>query len=203
MREYAGRKPQTPVLAGFLFCLLVGAELIGCQSSSTDKALMPGIAAAEQVSPQDDFIWKPDVACAPCHSFEARTAAASACSGFSDTPSSCMTCHDVAPELTTIHASIQNATPPTELTQTAVENDVCMSCHDKASLADKTRDSIALVDSNQATMNPHALPGNTGHAKIRCTDCHTTHEATDVLERAAIVCQNCHHTDLYECGTCH
>ena len=90
-----------------------------------------------------------------------------------------------------------------ELMRTAVENDACTGCHDTADLADRTRDSIALVDSNQTTMNPHALPENKGHSKIGCTDCHTAHESTDVLERAPQACQNCHHADIYDCETCH
>lgn len=203
MRGNAGWRPQAPVLVGFLLCLLVAAGSIGCQSTPSDKALIPGIAAAEQVSLQEDFAWNPDLACAPCHSLEARTAAASACAGFSDAPSNCMTCHDAAPELTTIHAGIQNAQPAAKLSRTTVENDACTSCHETTSLADRTSVSVALVDNNQETMNPHALPENQGHAKIGCTDCHTTHEATDVLERAPLVCQNCHHADIFDCETCH
>ena len=203
MRGNAGRKPKALVTAGFFLCLFVAAGLIGCQSTSTDKALMPGIAAAEQVSLQEDFEWEPDLECAPCHPLEAQTAAASACTGFSDAPSNCMICHDAVPELTTTHKGIRNAEPTMKLMHTAVENDACTSCHDTASLADRTRGSVALADSNQATINPHALPENKGHSKICCTDCHTAHQATDVLERGPEVCQNCHHADIYECDTCH
>ena len=203
MRRNAGRKPEAPVMAGFVFCLLVATVLIGCQSTSADKALMPGIVAVEQVSLQEDFTWKPELECAPCQSLEAKTAAASACTDFSDAPSNCVNCHDDAPELTTVHTGIRNAKPTAELMHTAVENDACTGCHDKADLADRTRDSIALVDSNQTTMNPHALPENKGHSKIGCTDCHSAHESTDVLERAPQACQNCHHADIYDCETCH
>lgn len=203
MRGNAERKPKAPAAAGFLFCLLAAAALFGCQSASADKALMPGIASAEQVSLQDDFAWKPDLACAPCHSPEARTAAASACTGFSDAPSNCMACHDDASELTIVHKGIRSAEPATELLHTAVENDACTGCHDEASLADRTSGSVSLVDNNQATMNPHALPENKGHAKIICTDCHTAHEGPDVLERAPALCQTCHHADIYDCKTCH
>lgn len=203
MQEEAGRKPRAPAMAGCLLCLLVAAALTGCQSASADKALMPGIAAAEQVSLQDDFAWEPDLACAPCHSLEARTAAASACTDFSDAPSRCMACHDAAAELASAHAGIRSATPAVELASTAVEESACTNCHDEASLPDRTSGSVALVDSDQATMNPHALPENKGHAKIGCTDCHTAHEGSDVLERASAVCETCHHADIYDCESCH
>lgn len=201
MQNSIQEKPWATLTAGFVFCLFVSAILVSCQFVPDNKALMPGIEAAELVS-QDDFTWSPDLACAPCHVREAQTAA-SACTNFSGAQSNCITCHDDAQKLTTAHENIRSVKPASKLERTTVETEACVSCHDIEFLAASTIDSVTLVDNNGIILNPHALPETGSHSRIGCTDCHTIHDTTDALETTPKVCQNCHHTDAYECNICH
>ena len=52
-------------------------------------------------------------------------------------------------------------------------------------------------------VNPHDLPEGADHAKIDCLDCHTAHKAQEASETALNTCTGCHHTGVFECGTCH
>ncbi len=202
MQGNARRKSMTLLAAGFAFCLFGALALVGCQSTPSGRALMPGIAAAEQISPQN-WKWSPDQECAPCHSIEAHTAAASACTDFSDASSSCLTCHNVEQELTVAHENIRNVKPVSDLQQVTVEKEICTKCHTIASLAERTADSVALADNDGVTINPHALRRTKGHSEIDCTACHTMHESSDKLETSSKMCRECHHADSFECESCH
>ena len=196
-------KPKASLMLGFAFCLLALVMLVSCQSVPDDKALMPGIESVEKISSPEDFTWSTDLECAPCHSPEAQTAAASACTGFSDARSSCLTCHNATEELTVAHQDILGVKPDSETKHAMVESDACMSCHSISSLVEKTIGSTALIDKNNTTINPHALLKTKGHDKIDCIACHTMHETVNALEATPKICQNCHHTDTYDCDSCH
>lgn len=197
------RRTSMMLLAtGFIFCLFAAA-LVGCQFASNNRALMPGIAAAEQVSPQD-WKWSPDQECAPCHSVEAHAVAMSPCTDYSDSSSSCLTCHNVEQKLVVAHEDILNTKPTPDLQRVSVKKEVCTRCHDVASLSAKTADSVALRDSNGVTINPHALLRTKGHSVIDCASCHTMHKtSSDTLEISPEMCQDCHHADSFECESCH
>ena len=90
-------------------CLCFAAGLASCQSPPAAPTLMPGIAEAEQVSLQEEWVWSPEQECAPCHSQEAQTAAASVCTGLSGAPARCLGCHVAEQELEAAHEGIRNS----------------------------------------------------------------------------------------------
>ena len=204
MRRRGKQRPRA--LAGAtcaLLCLCFAAGLASCQSPPAAPTLMPGIAEAEQVSLQDEWVWDPEQECAPCHSLEAQTAAASACTGFSSAPSRCLGCHDACQALAAAHEDIRSAWQAPEPTGPEIGKEACARCHDAASLAARTVGSRALVDGNNVTINPHALLETAGHTQIDCTDCHTMHETSDVVEASPKSCRSCHHADSFACDACH
>ncbi|WP_418911500.1 cytochrome c3 family protein, partial [Adlercreutzia sp.] len=199
-------KQRPRALAGAtcaLLCLCFAAGLASCQSPPAAPTLMPGIAEAEQVSLQDEWVWDPEQECAPCHSLEAQTAAASACTGFSSAPSRCLGCHDACQALAAAHEDIRSAWQAPEPTGPEIGKEACARCHDAASLTARTADSRALVDGNNVTINPHALLETAGHTQIDCTACHTMHETSDVVEASPKSCRSCHHADSFACDACH
>ena len=158
MRRRVKQRPRA--LAGAtcaLLCLCFAAGLASCQSPPAAPTLMPGIAEAEQVSVQDEWVWGPEQECAPCHSLEAQTAAASACTGFSSAPSRCLGCHDACQALAAAHEDIRSAWQAPEPAGPEIGKEACARCHDAASLAARTAGSRALVDGNNVTINPHAV----------------------------------------------
>ena len=204
MRRRGKQRPRA--LAGAtcaLLCLCCAAGLASCQSPPAAPTLMPGIAEAEQVSLQDEWVWDPEQECAPCHSLEAQTAAASACTGFSSAPSRCLGCHDACQALAAAHEDIRSAWQAPEPTGPEIGKEACARCHDAASLAARTVGSRALVDGNNVTINPHALLETAGHTQIDCTACHTMHETSDVVEASPKSCRSCHHADSFACDACH
>lgn len=204
MRRRGKQRPRA--LAGAtcaLLCLCFAAGLASCQSPPAAPTLMPGIAEAEQVSLQDEWVWDPEQECAPCHSLEAQTAAASACTGFSSAPSRCLGCHDACQALAAAHEDIRSAWQAPEPTGPEIGKEACARCHDAASLAARTAGSRALVDGNNVTINPHALLETAGHTQIDCTACHTMHETSDVVEASPKSCRSCHHADSFACDACH
>ena len=204
MRRRGKQRPRA--LAGAtcaLLCLCFAAGLASCQSPPAAPTLMPGIAEAEQVSLQDEWVWDPEQECAPCHSLEAQTAAASACTGFSSAPSRCLGCHDACQALAAAHEDIRSAWQAPEPTGPEIGKEACARSHDAASLTARTADSRALVDGNNVTINPHALLETAGHTQIDCTACHTMHETSDVVEASPKSCRSCHHADSFACDACH
>lgn len=203
MRRRGKQRPRALAGATCALCLCFAAGLASCQSPPAAPTLMPGIAEAEQVSLQDEWVWDPEQECAPCHSLEAQTAAASACTGFSSAPSRCLGCHDACQALAAAHEDIRSAWQAPEPTGPEIGKEACARCHDAASLAARTAGSRALVDGNNVTINPHALLETAGHTQIDCTACHTMHETSDVVEASPKSCRSCHHADSFACDACH
>ena len=79
----------------------------------------------------------------------------------------------------------------------------CTTCHNPDDVKAATEDSVVLTDENGTVVNPHDLPEGADHAKIDCLDCHTAHKAQEASETALNTCTGCHHTGVFECGTCH
>lgn len=203
MRRRGKQRPRALAGATCALFLCFAAGLASCQSPPAAPTLMPGIAEAEQVSLQDEWVWDPEQECAPCHSLEAQTAAASACTGFSSAPSRCLGCHDACQALAAAHEDIRSAWQAPEPTGPEIGKEACARCHDAASLAARTAGSRALVDGNNVTINPHALLETAGHTQIDCTACHTMHETSDVVEASPKSCRSCHHADSFACDACH
>ena len=85
-----------------------------------------------------------------------------------------------------------------------VETETCLACHGSwEDLAEKTADCDVLTDTNGLVVNPHDLVE--GHEdKLTCTSCHSVHEEdAEIAKDAALACKSCHHSGVWECGTCH
>ena len=117
---------------------------------------------------------------------------------------SCITCHEDSKELETAHKRLNSGKEATRLKRTAGSDELCRTCHETKELAKQTVDCKYLTDDNGTTVNPHSLPETSDHASISCMSCHQAHETKESLvQTARDVCANCHHANVYECGTCH
>lgn len=116
----------------------------------------------------------------------------------------CITCHEDSKELETAHKRLNSGKEATRLKRTSVSDELCRTCHETKGLAKQTVDCKYLTDDNGTTVNPHGLPETSDHASISCMSCHQAHETKESLvQTARDVCANCHHANVYECGTCH
>lgn len=115
-----------------------------------------------------------------------------------------MTCHnDPAMEKAHEKVTLDSKKKKATLKRTVVARETCLSCHDNSELASATAESAALTDKNGTTVNPHDLPVNNDHEGINCSSCHKLHTSDQPVETAQATCRNCHHAEVYECGTCH
>lgn len=116
----------------------------------------------------------------------------------------CITCHVDDAKLEKGHKRLNSGKEATKLKKTKVTDDVCLSCHKAEQLAEATEDCQILTDSKGTVANPHSLPDSTSsHAEIACVQCHSAHDGARTAENATAVCASCHHSGVYECGTCH
>ena len=116
----------------------------------------------------------------------------------------CITCHVDNEDLERGHKRLNSGKKATRLKKTDVADEVCLTCHDSKILSEATADSTALTDSEGNVANPHALPdSSSSHAEITCVECHTAHDGATAIDNAENECKSCHHTGVYECGTCH
>lgn len=103
----------------------------------------------------------------------------------------------------TAHKAVTAESPKPELgSMTGFPKDLCLTCHGSyADLTAKTANSTVLKDANGKAVNPHNLPAtHVARGDDKCSNCHTAHDASPA---AGAYCQTCHHTNVFECGTCH
>lgn len=178
-----------------------------------------------------DSAWSMDADCASCHAKEAQThvviegtadaakpaskdAAASELTAVEADPLPlaavhqavpCTGCHSDEKALSTVHGGVTaDSKLPKRLRKAKIDEALCLSCHGSyEDLAEKTADCTVLTDSTGTVVNPHDLPEGADHAKIDCLDCHAAHKAQEVSETTLNTCTGCHHTGVFECGTCH
>lgn len=116
----------------------------------------------------------------------------------------CATCHMDSDKLAKAHKRLNSGKAATTLKKTSVGSEICLTCHDTASLAEATQECTILTDSEGTTVNPHDLPEVDEHASIVCVDCHEAHATDESLAASSrATCGSCHHAGVYECGTCH
>lgn len=117
----------------------------------------------------------------------------------------CTGCHSDEKVLSTVHDGVTaDSKLPKRLRKAKIDEALCLGCHGSyEDLAEKTADCTVLTDSAGTVVNPHDLPEGADHAKIDCLDCHTAHKAQEASETALNTCTGCHHTGVFECGTCH
>ncbi|MBE6069878.1 MAG: hypothetical protein E7211_19620 [Clostridium lundense] len=123
-----------------------------------------------------------------------------------DTVLSCNDCHVDTEKLDTIHGNLGTKKPASRLRQTKVLDDVCLTCHvAREDLAKLTADAGVYMEDEKGTqVNPHDLPqGIKDHEGLECRDCHIAHVPTAVVTDAQGTCLSCHHSGVFECGTCH
>lgn len=162
-------------------------------------------AGAADSTMQMDWTWAPDSDCAACHAQEAASQddASSPASFHAATP--CASCHDDEEGLASAHNGVSagDATPG-KLAETSMGEQVCLGCHESYDeLAAKTKGSESLIDADGTVVNPHELPENADHESLRCSTCHKLHGDEDAGKRAKQICLSCHHSDVFECNTCH
>ena len=157
------------------------------------------------------FTWSADADCASCHQTEqdSTQAAAMIASVHNANGVTCLDCHSDDQQLADAHEGVTAASKmPIRLRLTSISEDTCLGCHesnhtDPVALAALTTGSTALTDSKGTVVNPHALPENSDHAIITCVSCHSMHTSVPTGQTAKERCLDCHHEDVFECGTCH
>lgn len=182
------------------------AEADAAAKDATPAADGATADTAEAPVASDELLaWAGSADCATCHTVEDGSMTDEACvaSLHGTLGLACVSCH-VDDALIDVHAKAQpTAKPPKTLKKSQVPAAVCGSCHDVDQLAETTKDSAVLTDSEGTVVNPHDLPDVKDHAQIACGDCHRLHSSKEVSSSATALCLSCHHEDVYECGTCH
>lgn len=199
------QKRMVLTLTALCLALVVAA---GCTpKENNDKPTTTSGSATQTIA------WSPEADCSTCH-------AAQDCKGNQPETTigaihekqgvACVDCHETA-EMEKVHEEHgDSGRTPTKLMYSEVSETSCLQseCHvSKDALAEKTANVTSIADKNGLVVNPHNLPASktpgTGHDSIDCLDCHTVHEDSNIAESAKATCLECHHADVFECGTCH
>lgn len=195
--------------AAWALVIAAAAALAACapQSSSTEGSP----AADDATAPAAEVAWSADGDCSVCHDKQcsAGSEPGTTLGAFHEgLGNDCSSCHDSA-TLAEIHEQHgDSGRTPTKLRYSEVTDEQCLACHGSyESLAEKTAGTADLTDTNGKTVNPHDLPQSTvageGHDTIKCVSCHNVHVVADCAEQAETTCRGCHHSGVFECGTCH
>lgn len=115
----------------------------------------------------------------------------------------CATCHIESEGLEKAHKKLNSGKEATRLKKSAVDDSICLTCHQPEKLVEATAGYTGLTDTKGTTVNPHELPKVENHETIQCVDCHQVHSEKAITETAIAVCNSCHHAGVFECGTCH
>ena len=147
--------------------------------------------------------------CKICHIVEAESLASSTLLASKHASIKCEMCHTDA-VIGEIHASVTAA--PTDDQQRAIRkkgrtmgtSEFCLACHTSLdALAAKTAEVTLVQDSAGHIVNPHAIPSNEEHASAGVQECFNCHWLHSTSPAANTNCLSCHHSGVYECGTCH
>ncbi|MEG0374322.1 MAG: cytochrome c3 family protein [Raoultibacter sp.] len=148
--------------------------------------------------------WSPDADCSTCHVVEQESYESANCTVSVHSSVLCMSCHQDDGKLAKAHEeATAESKMPKSLKKTEVTKDACLSCHDQQDILQATANSTALIDENGIVVNPHDLPQVGDHGAIACSDCHEMHTKEPKEQLAQDTCTDCHHKNVYECGTCH
>lgn len=184
---------------------LVASLSVACAPRQATEGLRES-GATEPVD-ASQAAWTPESDCLSCHTSELESGNDPACTYSIHVAqgASCMHCHtDADGKLEEAHADYAVNKVPTKLRYTDVEEEACLSCHDKEGIKAATVDSVVLTDENGTAVNPHDLPVVGDHDKNNpCSSCHQMHKPTSLEEDAKQACSSCHHMNVFECGTCH
>lgn len=200
-----------PIVTGTKTALTMGAAALlvflgtlglaaSAQAASSHKA--SGTAAPAVSTP-----FSLDLDCTGCHTDAAADAKNPKCLLSFHEAAGCTSCHNNKAALEKKHAKMDTK-DPNKVKRLSAKNRVaaetCENCHKPEDLAKATEKSTALTDKNGTVVNPHDLPEGHFEENVTCTDCHVMHDdKADPAQAAAEACASCHHTDVYECYTCH
>lgn len=177
------------------------------QQATEGQELSDTSSEEEPGAMEGDFTFSMDADCAVCHTNEGSSMDDTAClvGTVNHESMTCLSCHDDEAALTEAHASVAfGDKEPKRLKSTEVDAALCESCHNTEELIAKTEGSTVLTDSKGTVVNPHTVMGlNEDHSAINCLSCHEAHGSDPVSETAPDACSSCHHTNVYECHTCH
>lgn len=195
-------------IAGMAIALTGTLAACAPQQATEGQGLSDTSAEGEEPGAMEgDFTFSMDADCAVCHTGEGSSMDDTACLvGTADHESmTCSSCHGDEAALTEAHANVAYGDKePKRLKNTQVDATLCESCHNADELVSKTADSTVLTDSKGTVVNPHAVMGlNEDHSGINCLSCHEAHGSDPISETAPDACSSCHHTNVYECHTCH
>ena len=104
-----------------------------------------------------------------------------------------------------VHEGVTSTKDPKKgrLYSTEVVDDTCLTCHQRDALIEATADCETLKDADGTVVNPHDIPSTEAHdSRILCVTCHGMHSKEDSWA-AYRTCTSCHHSEIWECGTCH
>lgn len=179
-----------------------------CADGNADAAQTQSIPEASvDAASSQTFGWSVDSDCSPCHVKQAESATDASyqlCTSHSSL--SCISCHTDEEGLAQAHADVrpEDTKGAKKLKKTAVEDSVCLSCHENDYTPEATAHVTVLADKNGTAVNPHALPDTATHEeKKSCANCHDMHSDKSIEDAAVAYCRSCHHKDVYECNTCH
>lgn len=189
--------------------LIVGAMAlaVGCapqQSSPGDGEKKAGSDNATQAT------WSMSGDCMTCHTTEGKEMTngdSGACLHAKESQLTCVSCHTDEKGLAKAHEkATATDTMPKRLNETTISVDTCKNaqCHNvsQEEYLALTAGSM-LTDEKGTTVDPHEVIGRTpGHEDITCVSCHTMH-TDDRKADSKGLCSSCHHTNVYECNTCH
>lgn len=200
------RRCQIWAALGLVSVMLLAAAS-GCAPKAADETPANNSNAAASEATLVDFTWSADADCSMCHGNESASVADnSTIAGIHGAEgNTCATCHSDEASLAKVHeGATADSKTPKHLKKTKIDEQVCLACHGSLEeIAQKTAESTALTDSEGLTVNPHALPSNSDHDMITCSNCHSMHSSEPIADTAKDKCLTCHHKDVFECGTCH
>lgn len=192
------RKRSLQIIAVAAAALVLCVGVFGCEPK-----IVPNGPTSDSDDGTGEIAWSISVDCTVCHAKQGAFHVA----GHANAAVVCTDCHKDMTALARVHDGKTASSPmPSRLKMTKMTNEACLSCHGPLdTLAAATASLTVCTDSEGKTVNPHtAVDLTESHREsLRCNDCHSEHEDIDANEVAKTVCVDCHHQDVFTCGTCH
>ncbi|WP_101722223.1 cytochrome c3 family protein [Eggerthella timonensis] len=207
MKTLTAAKPARRFVLTLSACAFV-CSVIACSSGCAPQAQLENESSGNQPQAVEASLWSLDSNCDQCHSDESSSLSDVSClvSTHQKEGLGCIDCHTDESNLSLVHKEVAaNEAAPKKLKKTQVGEETCAICHGTyEDLAATTLDKL-VIDSKGTAVNPHEVPRLTdGHeGNITCTSCHFMHKETNATDETHETCTNCHHEDMFECGTCH
>ena len=190
---------------------VVAAAVVVAMALGAVGTVSPAQAASSSSKTEQtaatDVTFSLEMDCVACHRAADKDRLNEDCLLSSHEAVDCVNCHSNEKALEKRHAKMATK-DPNGVKRLSAKNriaaETCEACHKAEVLEKATEKSVVLTDKNGLSVNPHDLPEGHFGENVTCTDCHSMHDDEAVLaDEAAEACASCHHTDVYECYTCH